>query len=178
MKKSFTAISVLAMMTLTFSGTVRAADAASYAYVDVASVFDKYQKTIDNDKTLQESGKKKELDRDALVSEIRQLKDELVLLKDDAKAKKQENLDAKIRELQEFDQAAKEQLGKVRRDAIQGIFQDIDGVVQGLGKKKGVSLIFNERALLYHDAKLDITSEVLTELNANYAAQQKGAKKA
>ena len=33
------------------------------------------------------------------VSEIRQLKDELVLLTDDTKAKKQENLDAKIREL-------------------------------------------------------------------------------
>jgi len=156
-------------------GAVSAHAANEYGFVNVALVFDKYQKTVDNDKSLQEAGKKKEKDRDALVSEIRQLKDELVLLTDDAKAKKQENLDGKIRELQEFDQAAKEELGNTRRDAIQGIFKDIDDVVQATGKRKGLSFVFNERALLYHDEKFDITDEVLTELNTAYA---KAAKKA
>ncbi len=151
------------------SGKMLAHAADEYGFVNVALVFDKYQKTVENDKELQETGKKKEKDRDALVSEIRQLKDELVLLTDDAKAKKQEKLDAKIRELQEFDQAAKEQLGNTRRDAIQGIFKDIDDVVQAVGKRKGLNFIFNERALLYHNDKYDITTEVLTELNSNYA---------
>ncbi len=175
MKKTFL-ITVALMFTMGAINAKTLLAADEFAFVDVASVFDKYQKTVDNDKGLQEDGKKKEQDRDALVSEIRQLKDELVLLKEDAKAKKQENLDAKIRELQEFDQAAKEQLGKVRRDAIQGIFQDIDGVVQSIGKRKGVNFVFNERALLYHDAKYDITKEVLDELNTNYTST-KGKKK-
>ena len=154
-------------------GAVLAHAGEEYGFVNVALVFDKYQKTVDNDKTLQEAGKKKEKDRDALVSEIRQLKDELVLLTDDTKAKKQEKLDAKIRELQEFDQAAKEELGNTRRDAIQGIFKDIDDVVQATGKRKGLNFIFNERALLYHSDKYDITNEVLNELNNNYAKAKK-----
>ena len=164
-----------ALLSLAFlvGGTAAAYAAEEYGFVNVALVFDKYQKTVDNDKILQEAGKKKEKDRDALVSEIRQLKDELVLLTDDTKAKKQENLDAKIRELQEFDQAAKEELGNTRRDAIQGIFKDIDDVVQATGKRKGLNFVFNERALLYHSDKYDITNEVLTELNNNYAKQPK-----
>ncbi len=157
-----------------FVGRTALAHAAEeYGFVNVALVFDKYQKTVENDKKLQEAGKKKEKDRDALVSEIRQLKDELVLLTDDTKAKKQANLDAKIRELQEFDQAAKEELGNTRRDAIQGIFKDIDEVVQTTGKRKGLHFVFNERALLYHSDKYDITNEVLTELNNNYSKAPK-----
>lgn len=166
---------VIFMLAVLTFGAVSAQAADEYGFVNVAMVFDKYQKTIDNDKLLQEAGKKKETDRDALVSEIRQLKDELVLLTDDAKTKKQENLDGKIRELQDFDQAAKEQLGNTRKEAIQGIFKDIDDVVQAVGKRKGLSFIFNERALLFHNDKFDITNEVLTELNAAYAKAPKKA---
>lgn len=172
---NFRAMKLGVFLTVAVALGAVSAYAEEYGFVNVALVFDKYQKTIDNDKMLQETGKKKEKDRDAIVSEIRQLKDELVLLTDDAKAKKQENLDAKIRELQEFDQAAKDELGNTRRDAIQGIFKDIDDVVQAIGKRKNLSFIFNERALLYHSDKYDITEEVLTELNNAY---QKAPKKA
>ena len=149
------------------------AEGEKMAYVDVAKVFDEYQKTKDNDRTLQDAGKKKEQERDALVNAIRQMKDELVLLNEESKAKKQEELEAKVRELQEFDRKAKKELGDKRSVIVREIFKDIDDTVKRLGEKKGADAIFNERALLFHNIKFDMTTEVLTELNKAYATKKK-----
>ena len=145
----------------------------NYAYVDIAKVFDEYQKTKDNDRTLQDAGKKKESERDALVHDIRQMKDELALLNDDAKAKKQESMEGKIRELQAFDQKAKEELGKKRAEVVKEIFKDIDDTVKRYGERNGLDLVFNEKVLLYHSAKQDITTSVLDELNKGYSKGKK-----
>ncbi|MCB9799333.1 MAG: OmpH family outer membrane protein [Candidatus Omnitrophica bacterium] len=173
--KKINVLSLFALMmifsTAFFSLSAQAAE--KYAFINVAEVFDKYQKTVDHDRGLQETGKKKEEERDVIVRTIRQLKDELVLLNDDAKATKQEALDAKIRELQEFDRAAKQELGENRRDVIQEIFKDIDDVVQAYGKREGYDLIFNERALIYRSDKFDITQPVLEELNKTYGGKKK-----
>ena len=99
MKNSQVIKPVIFLLAAMSFGALSAQAADEYGFVNVAMVFDKYQKTVDNDKLLQEAGKKKETDRDALVSEIRQLKDELVLLTDDAKTKKQENLDGTLRKV-------------------------------------------------------------------------------
>ena len=137
-------------------------------YVDVAKVFDGYQKTKDNDTKLQTAGKKKEEERDALVHEVRRLKDEQALLAEDTREKKQEAIDAKIRELQEFDAAARRELSEQRNKTVREIFKDIDDVVQRYGERKGFDMIFNDRVLLFRSAAFDLTNDVLGELNRSY----------
>lgn len=144
-----------------------------YAYVDIAKVFDGYEKTKANDKVLQDAGKKKEEERDTVVREIRQLKDEVALLAEDAKAKKQESLDGKIRQLQDFDRDAKLDLGQKRNTVVREIFKDIDGTLQRYGERKGYDMVFNERALLFHSPKYDVTQDVLVELNKEYLKAKK-----
>ena len=149
------------------------ADASNYAFVDVAKVFDEYQKTKDNDQQLQTAGKKKEMERDNLVHEIRQMKDEMVLLRDDAKVKKQDTLDAKIKTLEQFDETARQALGEQRNNVVKEIFKDIDDTVQRYGQRKGLEYILNERALVYHSTQNDISKEIVDELNKNYASKKK-----
>lgn len=174
--KSKLSLFVFLMLTL-FVSKAMAADAAApsakYAYVDVAKVFDGYQKTKDNDSTLQSAGKKKELERDNLVHEIRQLKDEMVLLRDDAKAKKQEQMDAKVKALQDFDAGARQDLGEQRNKVVREIFKDIDDAVQRYGQRKGLDMIFNERSLVFHNASYDVSKDILDELNKDYASKKK-----
>lgn len=143
------------------------------AYVDVAKIFDGYQKTKDNDAKLQASGKKKEEERDALVHEVRRLKDEQALLAEDQREKKQEAIDAKVRELQEFDLAARRELGNRRNETVKEIFKDIDDVVQRYGERKGYDLIFNDRVLLYRNPRFDVSRDILEELNRNYQKSKK-----
>jgi len=149
-----------------FSGA--RAFAEQLGYVDVAILFDEYEKTKQNDAELKKIGEGKEQDREKIVKEIRSLKDELVLLTDSAKTEKQDALDGKIRELQDFDTAAKRDLGERRNKLVREIFKDIDEAVQRFGERKGLDMILNERALLYHNNKYDVTQEVLKELNGSY----------
>lgn len=146
------------------------------AYVDVAKIFDGYQRTKDSDAKLQIAGKKKEEERDAVVHEIRRLKDEQALLAENAREKKQEAIDAKVRELQEFDAAARRDLGEERNKTVREIFKDIDDVVQRYGERKGYDLILNERVLLYRSPRFDVTNEVLEELNRTYPGKGGGKK--
>ena len=159
--------------TVFLGGRAFAAENDKMAYVDVAKVFDEYQRTKDNDKTLQEVGKKKEDERQQLVDRLKQMKDEMSLLRDDAKSKKEEALENKMRELQDFDRDAKRDLGEQRNKAVREIFKDIDDTVHRYGERKGLDLILNERALIYHNTKNDITQEVLGELNKNYSKKKK-----
>jgi len=168
MKRVFLTGCVLTAALMMLSQGVSYAAEASYGFVDVALIFDEYQKTKDNDEVLKQEGEKKERDREDLVKQIRAMKDELVLLSDEAKEKKQEALDEKVRQLQDFDRDAKRDLAQERNKLVREIFRDIDDVVQRYGERKGFDLIFNERALLYHSAKLDVTQDVLKELNKDY----------
>ena len=170
MKKVF--LFTFIIVSLIFS-TAAFAQESKYAYVDVAKVFDEYQKTKDNDQQLQAAGKKKEMERDNLVHEIRQIKDEMALLRDDAKVKKQEMLDQKIKSLEQFDQTARQALGDQRNGVVRDIFKDIDDTVQRYGERKGMDLILNERALLYHNPQNDISKEITDELNKNYASKKR-----
>ncbi len=166
MSKKIRLISVLLAAFVAIPGSAYAAE--KIAYVDVAKVFDDYQKTKDNDTKLQAAAKKKEEERDAVVHDIRRLKDEQALLGEEARAKKQDAIDAKVRELQDFDAAARRELGEQRNKTVKEIFKDIDEVVQRYGERKGFDLIFNDRVLLYRSSRFDVSQDVLSELNRQY----------
>ncbi len=138
------------------------------AYVDVAKVFDQYEKTKKFDQQLAEMGKEKQTVRDSLVLDVRRLKDEMALLSDSGKGEKQLLVDKKLRELQEFDRGAQKELGEKREGIIKDVFKDIDDVIKVYGQKNNYDFIFNERLMLFRNDKYDITDEILGELNAQY----------
>lgn len=174
MSRTFKVVGVLGGVLVIFIGLIVMKDQKAnganekIGFVDVATVFDGYEKTKENDQILREMGKKKEEERDALVHEIRRLKDEIALLSEEAAAEKRKMLDEKVRELEEFDTETKRTLGKKRNEVVRDIFKDIDKVVQRYGERKGYDMIFNQRVLLYGDAHFDITQEILKELNQQY----------
>jgi outer membrane protein len=151
--------------------------AEKVAVVDVGKVFDGYVKTKENDEVLTAEGKKKQQERDTMVQEVRKLKDEQALLSDKAKEEKQGAIDDKIRQLQEFDNNVRRDLGGRRDTVIKEIFKDIDDLIRSYGKQKGYDYILNQRLILYSNEQLDVTTDILTELNATYAKQKGGAKK-
>lgn len=142
--------------------------AAGIAYVDVAEVFDNYQKTKDQDLSLKTIGEQKEKERAALVKAARQLEDEISLLAKDARQSKQEQLIEKKRQLEDFDREVRRQLGESREKVVREIFQDIDATIAEYGKEKGYDFILNDRVLLYRNPTLNITKAVLEALMKKY----------
>lgn len=142
--------------------------AGTIAYVDVAEVFDNYQKTKDQDLALKNIGEQKEKERAALVKSIRQLEDEMSLLAKETRQQKQEQLIEKKRQLEDFDREIRRQLGESREKVVREIFQDIDATIAEYGKTKGYDFILNDRVLLYRNQSLNITKAILEVLMKKY----------
>ena len=173
MKKGAWLVLMLAVVVGTFglAGEARAAG-EKVGYVDLARVFDEYQKTKELDKALEAKGAQKQAERDKMVAEVKKLRDEAELLSAKAKDEKQVVIDDKIKTLQEFDRITRDTLRKERDNMVRDILKEIEGVIQGFGKSQGYSFIFNDRVLVYKAADSDLTSPVIKALNDTYAKKR------
>ena len=144
-----------------------------FATVDIGKIFDEYEKTKKYDQQFQTEGKSKQEERDAIVHEVRRLRDEMALLSEEAKKEKQDTIEGKLKELDTFDSDTRKALGEKRNDAVREVFQDIESVMNQYGERKGYDIIFNDRALLYKNKQYDVTPDVLKELNDRYRKLKK-----
>ena len=153
---------------------VTAAQAAGekIGYVDLARIFDEYQKTKTFDKTLEAKGATKQTDRDKMVNEIKKLRDEAELLGAKAKDEKQAVIDEKIKTLQDFDRNTRDALRKERDGMVRDILKEIETVIQDFGKAQGYSFIFNDRVLVFKSEGSDLTNQIIKTLNDAYTKKQ------
>ena len=140
--------------------------------VDLARVFDEYQKTKDFDKSLEAKGASKQTDRDKMVAEIKKLRDEAELLSAKAKDDKQAVIDEKIKALQEYDRVTRDTLRRERDGMVKDILKEIETVIQDFGKSQGYTFIFNDRVLVYKSEGGDLTNQVIKTLNDSYAKKK------
>lgn len=168
MRNRAAVIVVMALCAVAFFLSQEAFAEKKMAFVDLATVFDGYEKTKTFDVKLEESQKAKQKDIDAKVGAIKALQEKLSLAADKEKTKKQEEINAKTKELQEFQRNSEMALLKDRDDRLKEILQDIQNVVEAFAKKEKYDLILNERTLLYGDDSMDITQTILKTLNDSY----------
>lgn len=142
-------------------------------YIDVSKIFDQYEKTKESDKVLEAELNKRQGERDKLLNEVKRMRDELELLSEDAKKKKQGAIDEKVKDLDEFDRKAKDELKKERDVLMRDILKEIDDVIADYAKTNGYTLIFNDRVLLYGNETMDLTDEIIKILNKKYKRSDK-----
>lgn len=135
------------------------------ACVDLGRVFEEYKKTKDYDKILEQKQKDYEKQRESKVNEVKALQEKLSLLSDEEKETRKSELEGKITELREFDRNITQDLRKQRDERVQDIFKDIKDTIDSYARKQGFSLVFDKRALIYNEDKLDITDKILNILN-------------
>ena len=174
MKKTLWVLSVPVLAAAAFFLHVPQASAVGekIGYVDLAKVFDDYQKTKEFDKNLETKGASKQGERDRMVAEIKKLRDEAELLSAKAKDDKQAQIDDKIKALQEFDRATRDNLRKERDVMVRDILKEIETVIQDFGKAQGYTFIFNDRVLVFKSEGSDLTNQITKTLNDSYAKTQ------
>ena len=63
--------------------------------------------------------------------------------------------------------AQQKDLSEKSRKAIEGIKEEIQAVISAQAKKNGYTLVIESKALLYSSPELDISTQVLAQLNIN-----------
>ncbi len=136
------------------------------AVVNLDKLFHDYEKTKASDSQLEQASKAKQEERAKLVSEIKSMKDELVLLNEQSRNERQQAIEKKLRQLADFDREAKDTLGKQRETAVKAILDQIEATVTSYAKDHGFELVLSERAVLYGIEAINITDQVLKILNS------------
>ena len=149
-----------------------AAAGEKMGYVDLARVFDEYQKTKEFDKSLEAKSAGKQAERDKMVAEVKKLKDEAELLNAKSKDDKQAVIESKMQALQEFDRVTRDSLRRERDSMVKDIFKEIELIIQDYGKAQGYSFIFNDRVLVYKNESSELTTQVIKVLNDSYSKKK------
>jgi len=134
-------------------------------YVDLSRLFDEFYKTKDYDKVLEERTKTFEENRNEKIEKIRESQGKIGLLKDDEKAKLEENIEEMKASLLEYDRQKKTDLTKDRNEKIREILLEIEKVVSDYADKEKYSIILNDRVLIFGNETYNLTEKVLSILN-------------
>ncbi|MBI4430448.1 MAG: OmpH family outer membrane protein [Candidatus Omnitrophica bacterium] len=140
-------------------------------FVDLAAIFEEYSKVEKYDKQIEELSKVKKDERTGITEEIRKTQDSLALLSESAKQDKEKELEKQFGKLEEFDNAAREELTKRRNELLKEVFDDIEKVVQDYADENKYDMIFTSRSLIFRKEQYDVTPPVLRELNRRHEHQ-------
>ena len=193
MKNSFKSLLVLAAFGV-FALTGQAQTATKILVVDMAKLLDSHYKTQEQNEKLRGDGQKaqEELDRlnkegNALVEQYKELVDQSNNPAATAEAKnkvqseaqrKMEEIQRKTNEVRTFEANTQRALqGRIRtfRDLM---FEEIGKIATDVAKRRGASLLVDKSgpsllgipAVIYFDPALDITDEVMKEINKDRPA--------
>ncbi len=165
-------VAVLLASFIFFQASSVLAKEIKMGYVNLGKTFDEYGKTKQADAALEKKSNEKEKERQKMVDEISKLKDELELLNEKGKKDKQAVIDEKLKKLQEFVNATREELAKERDTMVTDIVKEIDKVIQDYGKANGYTVILNDRVLVYGESVLDVTQDIIGILNKTTGKKQ------
>lgn len=140
-------------------------------YVNVAKVFDGYERTRTFDASLEKRGRQKEAELEGRMGELKKLRQGLELLNDDAREAKTKEVEEKADELQRFRANTARDLRRERDKIAQEVLKEIQQGIEEYAKANGFSLILDRRLVLYGQPAFDVTDEVLAQLNGRYKAK-------
>ncbi len=175
--KSFKILSIMVCLVLAGVCLMPGAYAQDFkgkvAYVDLARMFDEYEKTKAYDKVLEADNKKFQEERTKKIDAIRDLQGKTAALKDAEKAKLEKDIEKLKAELLAFDQQNRTDLTKARDEKVREILMEIEKSVSEYAKKEAYAYVFNDRVLIYGDQSMNITEPILKSLNESYMKQNK-----
>jgi len=137
-------------------------------FISLKKVLDDYEKVKDGESQLLKEAEGKNKQREALVKEIKNLREKLDLLSDKQKEKKQKELDAKIKGLQDFTYETRTNLRQNRDEKFREIMKEVKDVIGEYGSSRNYNIIIDDTLLLYKDDSLDVTKDIIKVLNQRY----------
>ena len=147
-----------------FVSSAQAAD--KFGYIDLSRTFSEYNKTKGYDKTLSDKEKVYTDERDKKVAELKAFQDKVSLLNDKEREAKSTELQAKVKEFQDYDRTKQADLRKDQDERMKEILKDIEEAVKKYAEKEGYTLVFNDRVLVYQTKSMEITNQIVAILNA------------
>ncbi len=148
----------------------------SLVYVDSPRLLNEYLGMIDAKKSFQKKTALWEANRDTLVNELRAKQQKFKAEEEHLSVKERELLKelirTKQRQLSDYEMAVQEKAQQEDRQMTAQVVEQVNGYLREYAKNKGYRIVIAATEfgnLAYAEEGLDITEEVLTGLNKEYA---------
>lgn len=156
------------MKKLVFLGILQAfiqAWGINIAFIDSQMAFDSHPDSKKAREILKNEIERGNLEIRIREKEIIKLQEELKKpLSEEAKRRKEATIQAKIEELQNYQQEAAEALANKRKELEDEINLKIKKVIKDIAKNKKIDLVIDKDVIVYGENFLDITDEVVKEI--------------
>lgn len=163
MKKLLVVLCGVLLAAFVLTGVALAAD--KLAYINLSRAFNEYSKTKSYDKTLTDKEAAYTTERDKKIGELNSLKDKINLLSEKEKEAKKADFESKAKTVKDFITQREADLRKEQEEKMKEILQDIETTVKAYAEKEGITMVFNDRVLVFQNKTMDITDPVIVLLN-------------
>jgi len=133
--------------------------------LDMRKVFYEYNKTKDFNQKLEKEDAEVKKEIEKKTQELRKIRDEIDLLSEKAKEKKEPELRKKIKDLDDFRKEKIEEFLRKKDEMFKEIRQDIMDTANTYATKNGYDLLFDNAMFVYSTENFDITDVIIKELN-------------
>lgn len=140
-------------------------------YVDVARIFKEHKGVQEGTKKYENEVKEKKTLIDTKKEEVTKLREEFeakkAILSEPEKEKKSEEINEKVKELQEYVRSINADLQQKLEELNKKVVAEIRQAIQEEAEKRKADFIFDkdDRVVLYGNPELDITDEIIKKVN-------------
>jgi outer membrane protein len=163
-------LTMIAMSILTFSFVANAATEMKIGIVDIPKAIQATKDGQKIKKQLEEEYNKKKADLEKKVKDISNMQADFdkksLVLSDDARLKKQQEIDAEKAKYMELREKNLQDLSKKDRELSQPMIKKLNEVISEIAKTDGFTLILhkNDQNLVWASKEVDITEQVIKAL--------------
>jgi outer membrane protein len=158
---------------LLWLGSVNAADVAKIGVANLQRVLE----TSNPGKSAQEEIKKQKdqmeqelKQKGAEIEEIRkQIERESMVMSKEKREEKEREFRIKLNDFKSLQKRYSTQLQRLEKKLVSGLLKDVSTLVGEIGKKEGYLIIINNKDVMYAPGSIDITDELIKQLNARRA---------
>jgi outer membrane protein len=141
-------------------------------YVDLAKVFDEYQRTKESEVALESRGKQRQSQLEGQLNKLKELRSGLDVLSDQAREQRTRQIEEEADQFKRLRQRSERELLTQRNAVAKQILEEITAVVTEFSQANSFALVLDRRTVLYGQDTHDLTDEVLKILNERYAARK------
>jgi outer membrane protein len=171
--RKFNIIIIVCFFSLLWLGSVNAADVAKIGVANLQRVLE----TSNQGKSAQEQIKKQ---KDQMEQELKQkggeieelrkqLERESMVMSKEKREEKEREIRIKINDFKSLDKRYRAQLQNLEKKLVNALLKEVSTLVEEIGKKEGYLLIINNTGVLYSPNSINITDQLIKQLNARHA---------
>jgi outer membrane protein len=174
--KKIAQISLIAMLTMVFMISARTVLAQKYAYVDTEYILKNIPEYNDAQDELDDLSKRWQKEIETNYTKVEEMyksyQAEAVLLPDDIKKKREDEIIAKEKEVKELQRqyfGPEGELFQKRQELIQPIQEKVYNAIENIALTRNFAFVFDKAGgmtMLYGNPKFDISDDVLDEVGS------------